>query len=276
MENVSTSSIPQLVVHCANSELSTVVESIGTPSFCSHLLQFLHEICDGEHCALYRLDGNSVKSVASGSVDGTFTAQLHATRYVREQYWRRDPDMLRALFFQSAADPMIVRTGFPDAWDVPLRETIYPDVSDRLIIAGRGDHGAVAISVVRTTKERFSENGIEALSRRAHLLLCALSRHVNILLEPYDVSDALEVLVAIEECLVAMTSFPRREVEVAARLLYGSSATRISEDLGIGIESVKTYRKRTYERLNIHNERGLLKWYLRVWSSWRTVRQQLN
>ena len=52
-------------------------------------------------------------------------------------------------------------------------------------------------------------------------------------------------------------------------MLYGLSTVGIALDLEIGEESVKTYRKRAYQRLRIGTERELLTWYLALWSTWR-------
>ena len=51
---------------------------------------------------------------------------------------------------------------------------------------------------------------------------------------------------------------------MSARILYGLSAAGIAVDLGIGIESVTTYRKRAYRRLGIATQRELLVWYLKL------------
>jgi DNA-binding CsgD family transcriptional regulator len=55
---------------------------------------------------------------------------------------------------------------------------------------------------------------------------------------------------------------------VCARVLYGLSSTAIALDLDVGEETVKTYRKRAYQRLAIGSERELLNWYLAQWSRW--------
>jgi DNA-binding CsgD family transcriptional regulator len=68
---------------------------------------------------------------------------------------------------------------------------------------------------------------------------------------------------------------PRREAEVCARILYGMSSVGIALDLSVSEETVKTYRKRAYQRLNIGSERELLTWYLARWSRWRGHRFEL-
>jgi DNA-binding CsgD family transcriptional regulator len=90
--------------------------------------------------------------------------------------------------------------------------------------------------------------------------------------EPPNVAQALTALPEIETCIVATSDLPRREAEVCARILYGLSSVGIALDLTVSEETVKTYRKRAYQRLAIGSERELLTWYLARWSRWSAER----
>ena len=59
---------------------------------------------------------------------------------------------------------------------------------------------------------------------------------------------------------------------MCARILYGLSSVGIALDLTVSEETVKTYRKRAYQRLAIGSERELLTWYLAHWSRWSAER----
>jgi hypothetical protein len=54
--------------------------------------------------------------------------------------------------------------------------------------------------------------------------------------------------------------------------LYGMSSVGIALDLSVSEETVKTYRKRAYQRLNIGSECELLTWYLARWNRWMAQR----
>jgi len=75
---------------------------------------------------------------------------------------------------------------------------------------------------------------------------------------------ALTSLFDVEVCLAESTNLPRRQVEVCARILLGFSREHISNDLGIGMETVHTHRKRAYQRLHIGSEQELADWYARI------------
>jgi DNA-binding NarL/FixJ family response regulator len=82
-----------------------------------------------------------------------------------------------------------------------------------------------------------------------------------------DLSRALTSLDVIEKRLTqGEPELPRREMQVCARILYGMSSTGIALQLGIGEETVMTYRKRAYQRFGIACQRALLIRYLRLWN----------
>ncbi|MBG9388065.1 LuxR C-terminal-related transcriptional regulator [Caenimonas aquaedulcis] len=84
--------------------------------------------------------------------------------------------------------------------------------------------------------------------------------------------QALTSLPEIEACLAATRQFTGREAEVMARVLFGISTVGIAIDLGLSEQTVKSYRKRAYQRLSFGSERDLLNWYLKAWSLRRRSR----
>jgi DNA-binding CsgD family transcriptional regulator len=87
----------------------------------------------------------------------------------------------------------------------------------------------------------------------------------------HHAAEPLSRLDMIERCLADSTNLPRRELEVCARILLGLSSTGMAIDLGLSEATVKTYRKRAYQRLSIGCERELITWYLRTWASWQQL-----
>lgn len=73
-----------------------------------------------------------------------------------------------------------------------------------------------------------------------------------------DASEPLCCLSTIEQCLSDCTNLPTRELEVCSRILHGLSSTAIAIDLHLCDSTIKTYRKRAYQRLSIGSERELL------------------
>jgi DNA-binding CsgD family transcriptional regulator len=107
------------------------------------------------------------------------------------------------------------------------------------------------------------------LSSNSELLAAAHAKHAEMMDAYEDAPRALASLSHIEQCLAATGALPRREVEVCARIIYGLSTLGIAVDLCVGEETVRTYRKRAYQRLALGTEHQLLTWYLKQWTQWR-------
>lgn len=82
-------------------------------------------------------------------------------------------------------------------------------------------------------------------------------------------SDPFRSVLEIQKCIADSTDLPPREIEVCSRVLYGMFTAGIALDLDISESTIKTYRKRAYQRLMIGSERELTMWYLRTWHEWK-------
>jgi DNA-binding NarL/FixJ family response regulator len=263
----TTSSLP--ASPCMTADLPDIVEAIGSERFAPQLLAYLHQTCGADHCAVFQLGNDSLSQLFVGSFDGSNDARQQASRYVGQQYWRKDPAMCEAQSRVNLKEPVVIRVDIGDLADTDLRDTIYPHIRERLVVAGRRREAAYGLSILRSDIHgAFSDGEVRRVGSIADLLVSLLAKHADLVLHRPNVALALTSLSEIESCIVAMTQLPRREVEVCARVLYGLSTVGIALDLTVGEESVKTYRKRAYQRLAIGSERELLTWYLTMWSQW--------
>jgi DNA-binding CsgD family transcriptional regulator len=136
----------------------------------------------------------------------------------------------------------------------------------------RGMHGALAIWIVVDCESNapMPAHALDALSKRSGLLLAAHAKHMELLDAHQGAIRAIGSIDRIQECLTASGALRVREIEVCARIIYGLSTLGIAVDLSLGEETVRTYRKRAYQRLALGTERQLLTWYLRQWTHWNT------
>lgn len=250
--------------------LAELVDGIGTAEFGARLVGFLHGVCGADHCAMFQLGAESISAPAFGSFDPSRPAVAMVHRYVREGFWRKDPALSIARSRLSRFSASVIRLDLDDARYADLRPRIYPQVRDRVLLCGRRDHVDFGLSVVRSEpNQAFDSATLEHLAQLSDTLLAAMAKHIRVLMQTSDLAMALADVDRVENCLHVCSELPRRELEVCSRILCGLSTAGIALDLGIGEESVKTYRKRTYLRLAIATERELLRWYLARWSTWR-------
>jgi DNA-binding CsgD family transcriptional regulator len=247
--------------------VSQVVDYIGRDGFHGHLLSFLHEAVGAEHCATFVLNQEKPKVIGAMSLDG-HTANQQIDLYLNK-YWRLDPTL-------SAARGMIDRKSASlwrlDVGRLPpsgLRDLVYrkTHISDRVLLSGPG----ASLSVLRSEKSgKFSSAEIGRLGAVGYVLLSIVEKHVELVTRPSDLSAAFSSLQEIMSCIAnSPEGLPRREVEVCALILFGVSTMGIASRLNIGEETVKTYRKRAYERLGKATQRELLTWYIERWGKHR-------
>jgi DNA-binding CsgD family transcriptional regulator len=250
--------------------LARLVDAVGEERFGPALANFLHALCGADHFAAFRMGSNELREVAACCVDPERTARDRVESYVKQGWWKRDPAMTEAHRCLSSPSPSIIHVDFSDDGYADMRPSVYPHVRDRLLLCGHGANQDFGLSILRADPHApFAGDAIESVARSAELLMAMLAKHSDLCQQRPNVAQALTALKEIESCIVATSDLPRREAEVSARILYGLSSVGIALDLSVSEETVKTYRKRAYQRLAIGSERELLTWYLARWSRWR-------
>src|SRR5881392_2034599 len=256
--------------------LATLVEAIGEDCFGPALARFLNGLCGADHFAAFRLGNDELREVAACCVEPERTAWDRVDTYVNQGWWKRDPAMTQAQRCLGAVQPSIIHVDFSDDGYAAMRSCVYRDVRDRLLLCGHGPNADFGLSIVRSDPlAPFADEAIEKVAQSAQLLMSVLGKHAELRQARPNVAQALTALDEIETCVVATGALPRREAEVSARILYGLSSIGIALDLSVSEETVKTYRKRAYQRLAIGSERELLTWYLARWSCWRGHRFEI-
>jgi len=247
-----------------------VIGSMGEDQFGLELMELLAAACGAQHCTLFRITKQTPSAVMAVSRDGTDTANRQFSLYLSGSYWRSDPLVNETLASIGTEGFSIGHIDIDDISDCDFRDRLYrvTDVGERILLCGRTKDQALGLSILRSQEQGQATNEqLSCLTELSATLLSILNKHVAMISNSIDSSLALTSLPEIEATLHASSAqLPRREAEVCARILYGICTTGIALELGIGEETVMTYRKRAYQRLGIGSQRELLIWYLRVWS----------
>lgn len=257
--------------------LATVVESIGDDKFAPALANYLHVLCGADHFAAFSLGTDELRQLAACCVHPEQTAFDQVHSYFEQGLWKHDPAMYEARRCVDRPGSALIHIDLDDKGYSELRPRQFAQIRDRMVLCARSQRGAFGLSVLRANPHTpFERNAGQKLSDNAELLAALLGKHAEVAQRRPDVATALTRLPDIECCLNVMGELPRREGEVCSRILYGMSSVGIALDLAISEETVKTYRKRAYQRLQIGSERELLNWYLECWSRWRGPSYRLD
>ena len=251
--------------------LTALIGGIGEHDFGQRLMTLFSETYDAEGFAIYHVSENAVHDVATEMREDSAVARRQVAIYLENQRWRRDPMIAQARQQLGQRRTGVVQSPMHDLPKADFRDVLYDrmNICDRVLLCGRSSGGMIGLSLVRAAKSgAFDAGDMVRLTDACPLLMSIIDKHVAIVRRPPKLASALTSLRLIQQCLAdAATHLSAREKEVCARILYGMSFAGISVDLGIGEETVVTYRKRAYDRLGIATQRELLIWYLNLWDS---------
>lgn len=235
---------------------SAVIEEIGREGFAERLLDFLDCTVGADLCTIFQLKDHELTEVAfacRGDMGAMSKLDLPPYDVRRQQSQAR---------LTSARIDVSNIAGANEAW---LNRS---HKRQRIMICAQKPSAFFCLHIVRLEhRERMPDSKMDDLREIADLLVSLVAQHVEIQARRPNLTPALTSLDEIQKCIRSATDLSRRESEVCARLLYGYSHCGIALELGIGKETVMTYRKRTYQRLGIGSPRELLMWYLALWSA---------
>ena len=230
-------------------DISPMVEAIGCPEFSANLLAFMSSLGSVERLSLFEQHNYELSEIAPAGKDDQADTDggLYEIRSLLSRMGRLDSRIELC---------------------PTMRGKLAGDQRQRILVCARRGEYAYCIRLVLTPDAApVTDDDLAALRRITNFLISLVAKHAELTLRRPALTPALRSLDDIESCLTTGTELSRREAEVCARILYGLSSCGIAVDLGIGKESVMTYRKRAYSRLGIGSQRELLMWYLSLWST---------
>ncbi|MGV7121279.1 helix-turn-helix transcriptional regulator [Sphingopyxis sp. 550A] len=263
----------------ADPSLTRLLGAIGRPSFYDEMLGCLGQICGAEHVHVFLFDGDKPRVVSELSRDGSAIAVRQTQDYLRSRLWLVDRDMEQGSRVD-AGEPRLFQLDSGGGAVSELRDFYTRQrLRERLMLFNRESFGVLGLSMLRPSDSGIlGADDARRLDAATGMVFPMVVKHVEAVTQSQRMIQALTSLSMIENTMALAPQTPSpRELQVAARLLYGLSASSIAVDLGIGQETVLTHRKRLYERLGIGCHRELLLWYLELYAHvGRTVIEPLR
>jgi DNA-binding CsgD family transcriptional regulator len=240
-----------------------LIGALGTDQFEGETLQVLGALAGVEHYSIYRVRGGTPEFLGGASVRGQHPARLTGAN---QRYSRSYAELLRAAELVQPGQPALLFHDPIDSLEDPgltgaLR---HYNIVDRIMLCGRTGDDLYAITLMRSAEVgAFGADQIAQLEASADLLIAACAKHASIHWDrPRGVKIFASVDVIEAKLREAAWGLSVRELQVSARILFGISALGISIDLGLGEDTIATYRKRLYARLAIGSRHELMQKYL--------------
>lgn len=245
----------------AYDHVARMFDTIGTDQLEAATLDFINSGCQIDHFTVYRIRRSEREFLGGGTTRGPHGRSGPSDREQTDQALhemverrRRSHGLICGLADPAKIDSLIAKERF-----------LGHRVAGRWIACDQRGDEIFALSLLRFQDTGpFTKEDFEFVTEAPAVVISAFAKH-STLYRGGGVAKEFSSIATIEERL--RPSQPRlspREMQVAARIIYGISSHGIAVDLGIGEESVATYRKRAYHRLNISSQYELLQFYLRM------------
>lgn len=241
-------------------DCARLIDAIGTDGFGRELLSVVHAVAGVDHVVAYALDHVGV--VTAESHDGGLLARDNAVAFVDGGHWRHDPAVRAARVTDADALSRVEPTAIVDP---ETRERFYARarVREKLFVSGARAGARYGLSAFRSVDAGpFTPDAVARVDVLTGTIVSCVAKHAAITSRATTTAD-LSSVPRIEARLRRWgDGLTMREIEVLARILFGLSVTGMALDLGIGEESVATYRKRAFRRLRIATRQELLTRFL--------------
>jgi len=234
-----------------------VVAALGGMSFASELVAALNRSVPVDHVCLMRFaDRIRPPVLESASWRGGDHVGEVQQAYLAGLY-KRDPN----LQLPSKEGVSVHLLACNSIADEGYRAACYDRAGllQRLTVASVDAGQLLALNLYRLDATgAFSREELAQVDTLAPLLAALAARHVATLgmqLRSRDRGDRIEAFSARLHAISG--SLTPREREVLARVMLGMTSQGIALDLGVGLNTVLTYRKRAYARLGVTGQAEL-------------------
>lgn len=239
--------------------IAEIITAIGSSGLSSKLLTKLNIFVDVNHLSLVHFEEMDKVTYVFSASDETVKITKTMQQLYLSIFYRLDPNKDFLDYFENDNDIPLKRLQPKDIKDLKYRKLWYDKmgVVDRLSILTKADKGLYCLNLFRT-KKGFSEGDVATLQELSSVLSSLTIRHTRLsgslssfMTRDQQINNLIERLENMDAHLT------NREKEVCSRILLGMNSDGIALDLGIKMQSVLTYRKRAYARLNITSQNEL-------------------
>lgn len=238
--------------------LPEVIETVGRPEYVNSLLGLARQFTRAEHISAFlSTPTGQPRIVLAARVESNDLAQSIAQRYL-SRFWGLDPANEIMIDDNDGTHSWAVRLRASDIPNVTYRSECYYSVGlvERFSLVQKRAGRTLRMNFYLGRKESFGEGVIKNLMESAPLLMASLWRHHDATTSVEGSSMACTFRQRLQKVAPTLSS---RELDVCALVATGVTSEGISLELGVGVNTVLTYRKRAYSRLHISSQNELMR-----------------
>lgn len=241
--------------------LEGLIDVLGTARFHRHLYGMLDDVARVDHISLLRFNGSRCARLVFDASRPHWRFAYEAQNAYLERFCDLDPN--RHVFggVRPSARVVVRRLRRDQVPGSDYQRHCYDAARlvDRLSVLSIDAMGGYALNLYRSCDHGpFSDGEMTYVQESAAVLAACCAKHDDWLPVMPDEAKAVPCLDMLGERLQRLgAGLSRREFAVASRVLVGMTSDGIAVDLGIGLQSVLTYRKRAYAKLGVSSQREL-------------------
>ncbi|WP_309083559.1 LuxR C-terminal-related transcriptional regulator [Chelativorans sp.] len=248
--------------HATIGALSDLVLSAGGPAFPSRFQLSLQHLTGNDLCSAFQVahDGKLRYLFSGGTHPNIPDFAETASLDYAQRYWQRDRITRRMLAAELGRSTVhVVRQAWNGVTDPEYRRACYEraQVLERLTVYSVGVPRLFASAYRARQSGPFTEEQVSRLEAASPLLMAALAKHVSLADGGMPARLHPPLKDVARQLLEAGFSLSRREAEISAGLLVGRTQKEISQEVGLALSSIVTYRQRAYHKLGVTDRRGL-------------------
>jgi DNA-binding CsgD family transcriptional regulator len=240
-------------------QIGRLIEVVGTPRFEAELFQAARSAINCEHMSVLAASRDQPPRVLLAANTGKQPiARPLAEKYIA-QFWRLDP-CTRATPFEDRNARVAVRM-FPDQDidDKSYRHECFTavDITERFTLMQCCGTEVLRLNFLTGGRHaRFGEADVDNIMETADLLLALVKKHDA---AGPAAGDSTSAAMFQSRLRLIAPAMPDREMQVCTAIMLGMTSEAIALKLGISVNTVLTYRKRAYGRLNISCQNELMR-----------------
>lgn len=238
--------------------IGRLIEVVGTPRFEREIFQAACTAINCRHLTAYAFSKDGPRLLLAANAGSLPIARSIADKYLAH-YWRLDPAIGADELCNKNTNVGIRIAPDEDIDDVTYRHECYTAVHmmDRFTLMQRCGAEVYRVHFLTGGRYgRFAPADVDHIMNSADLLLSLIIKHDAAGLCTHD---KLTQQVFQARLRLIEPSMPDREAEVCTAIMLGMTSEAIALKLGISVNTVLTYRKRAYGRLNISCQNELLR-----------------
>jgi hypothetical protein len=235
-------------------QLARLISVVATPRFESELFDVAHDAFRCAHVTAFATEnGTAPRVVLAANTGSELVARSCADKYIA-QYWGLDPANRTVPLCQKGESVALRISPELDINDDLYRRDCYtePQLSERLTLMQRRGDSVYRLNFYVGPHDRFAQPMIDHLLESGDLLM-------SLVMKNDAASEASLPQTFANRLRLIAPNIPQREAEVCTAIMLGMTSEAIALKLGISVNTVLTYRKRAYNRLNISCQNELMR-----------------